>query len=137
MEEFSSAPLAWRLGPQRWISAVTLPITSSHGVTETGSVFLDALTSDPPCIKADVRVSHEMKSGLFRSQASCVQSEKGLTVGDVYDAMNELSDRLYCKATSEKKQTSIRKEHRIFMPCDIHPVTIQEWEYVRSLRAEI
>jgi hypothetical protein len=97
---------------------------------------LDAFVSDSPCIEADVRVSHEMKSSILCSTETLrIQFSDGLKIRNVYNAVNKLSRALYRKACREKKQTLIKRELKIFMPCDIHPVTTQEWEEVRFLRA--
>jgi len=120
------------LGPSRWISAVIIPDIFKAGVTRITSAVLNAFTSDPPCTKAVVRVSHEAKSGIFRSQEACIQSKAGLKVKDVNDAVKRLRSKLK-RGTG---QALIKRELRTFMPGDIHPVTTQEWKYVRSLQAK-
>lgn len=137
MEAFNWVPPASRFGPQSWESAVMLPAISEQGSGGVRSALLNAFTADPRCFEADVRLSYGMRSGLFRSKGRHIQSTEGLKLRDVYDALDQLSRELYCEATSEKKQNLIRRELRIFMPCDIHPVTDQEWEYVRSLQARL
>jgi hypothetical protein len=77
-EALRSAPSAWLNGPQRWVSAVMLPVISKPALQGAKSVCSDAWTSDPPCEKAITRVSYEMKSGIFRSRTCYIQSEKGL-----------------------------------------------------------
>jgi hypothetical protein len=136
-EALRSAPPAWLNGPQRWVSAVIFPVISKPALQGAKSVIWDAWTSDPPCEEAIIRVSYEMESGIFRSRTCCIYSEKGLKLRHVYDALHELSRKLYREVTSENAQMSIRRELRIFMPCDIHPVTSEEWSYVRSLRDDI
>jgi hypothetical protein len=134
-EALRSAPPACLHGPQCWVSAVMVPVTLNHGVAGARNLLLEAFTSDPLCKKAVVRVSHEMKSGIFLQERCSVQSEQGLKLGHVYNALDKLSRKMHCKAATRNKQTLIKRELRIFMPCDIHPVTTQEWQYVSSLRA--
>jgi hypothetical protein len=136
-EALRSAPPAWLNGSQRWVSAVMLPVIAKPALQGAKSVILDAWTSDPPCEKANIRVSYEMKSGVFRSRTCCIRSEKGLKLRHVYNALDELSLKLYREVTVGNAQMSIRKELKIFMPCDIHPVTSEEWSYVKSLRGDI
>jgi hypothetical protein len=136
-EALRSAPPAWLNGPQRWVSAVMLPVIPKPALQGAKSVILDAWTSDPPCKKANVRVSYEMKSGVFRSRTCCIQPREGLKLRHVHDALDELSRKVYRDVTSRNEQTSVRRELRIFIPCDIQPVTSEEWSYVRSLRSDI
>jgi hypothetical protein len=114
-----------------------LPVISKPALRGTKSVILDAWTSDPPCGEATIRVSYEMKSGVFRSRTRCIRSEKGLKLRHVYNALEELRRKLYREVTVGNAQISIRKEFRIFMPCGIHPVTSEEWSYVKSLPGDI
>lgn len=114
-----------------------LPVLPKSALQGAQGVFLDAWTSDPPCEEATIRVSYEMKSGVFRSRTCCIRSEKGLKLRHVYNALEELSHKLYREVTVGNAQMSIRKEFRIFMPCDIHPVTSEEWSYVKSLQDDI
>lgn len=136
-EALRSALPAWLNGSQRWVSAVMLPVICKPALRGAKSVILDAWTSDPPCEEATIRVSYEMKSGVFRSRTRCIRSEKGLKLRHVYNALDELSRKLYREVTLRDAQMSIRKELRIFMPRDIHPVTSEEWSYVKSLRGDI
>ena len=136
-EALRSAPPAWLNGPQRWVSAVMLPVISKSVLQGAKSVILDAWTSDPPCEKANIRVSYEMKSGIFRSRTRCIHSGKGLKLRHVHNALDKLSRKLYREITLGNAQMSIRQELRIFMPCDIHPVTSEEWSYIKSLPSDI
>jgi hypothetical protein len=73
---------------------------------------------------------------LYSTKTLHIQSPEGLKIRNVYNAVNKLSGALHRKACREKKkQTLIKRELMIFMPCDIHPVTTQEWEEVGSFRA--
>jgi hypothetical protein len=114
-----------------------LPVIPKPAVRGAKSVILDAWTSDPPCEKANVRVSYEMKSGVFRSRTCCIRSEKGLKLWHVYNALDGLRRELYREVIVGNAQMSIRNELRIFMPCDIQPVTSKEWSYVKPLRGDI
>lgn len=111
-----------------------MPATFESNAVVAKGVLLDAFTSDPRCFVADVRVSHKMRSGIFRSTKNVrIQSMDGLKVKDVYAALKRLSRSLRRKAYFERKQNMIRRELMIFMPRDIHPVTTEEWEVVKSL----
>jgi hypothetical protein len=136
-EALRSASPAWLNSSHRWVSAVMIPAISKPALRGAKSVCLDAWTSDPPCEEAIVRISYEMKSGIFRSRTCCIHSGRGLKLRHVYNALNGLRRKLYREATPGNAQMSIRRELRIFMPCDIHPVTPEEWSYVRSLRGDI
>lgn len=134
IEALRSAPPGWLHGIQRWVSAVMMPATFESSAVVAKGVLLDAFTSDPRCFVADVRVSHKMRSGIFHSTKDFrIQSVDGLKVKDVYAALKKLSRRLRRKAYFEGKQNLIRRELIIFMPRDIHPVTTEEWEVVKSL----
>ena len=78
-----------------------------------------------------------MKTGVFRSRTCYIRSEKGLKLRHVNDALDALSYKLHREVTIGNVQVSIRKELRVCMPCDIHPVTSEEWSYVKSLRGDI
>jgi hypothetical protein len=135
-EALRSAPVPWLNGVQRWVPTVMLPATFGLNTVGARSISLDAFVSDPSYIEIDVRVSHEMKSSiLYSTKTLRTQSPDELKIKNVYDAVNRLSRALHRKAGHEKKQTLIKRELKISMPCGIHPVTTQEREEVGFLRA--
>ena len=136
-EAMRSAPPTCLAGPQRWVSAAMFPVIPKTAPQGAESIILDAWSSDPPCKKANVRVTYELKSGVFRSRTCCIRSGEGLKLRHVENALDKLSHKLYSEVTVGDAQMSIRKELRVFMPCDIHPVTSEERSYVKSLRGDI
>lgn len=132
-EALRAAPGLWLRGAQRWVPATMLPVTFE---TARGNL-LNAWTSDPPCLEADVRVSFLTDSKVWTSKftsTSRIKSATGLRLRDVYDALRKLNRKLRRKAKCEG--TRVKRELRIFTPYGIHPVTTQEWDHVVSLQGE-